>query len=306
MNQAPLVSILIPTHRANLLKHSLASAVSQTYSNTEIIISDNSESDDIWQMCQSYPNVRYYRNPRPTKTDFWMNVENPLQYAKGTFIKYLFDDDLLFPNCIDTMIGQLNRLDSKVAERVALVFSSRHVFDDNGITYDRWAVNSEKHPCLMSGPNLIRTILMNCSNPVGELSTVLFRNPYNENWRDKDLFRYGNVTAEFGLIDVAMYLRLLETDDALYLPFDLSAFRLHENGASNPSTNPLFVNAVTDWFFLMREAYLRGILDNDSAFQAVSYYITVAQRFDSLYPIRISEVHQEALSLLKTISNVRN
>jgi glycosyltransferase involved in cell wall biosynthesis len=133
MNQAPLVSILIPTHRANLLKHSLASAVSQTYSNTEIIISDNSESDDIWQMCQSYPNVRYYRNPRPTKTDFWMNVENPLQYAKGTFIKYLFDDDLLFPNCIDTMIGQLNRLDSKVAERVALVLSSRHVFDDTGI-----------------------------------------------------------------------------------------------------------------------------------------------------------------------------
>ena len=75
MNQKPLVSILIPTHRSDLLKHSLASALAQTYSNTEIIVSDNSEGDEIRQMCAQHPEVRYYRNPRPTKTDFWMNHE---------------------------------------------------------------------------------------------------------------------------------------------------------------------------------------------------------------------------------------
>ncbi|AXF85918.1 Putative glycosyltransferase EpsE [Ephemeroptericola cinctiostellae] len=303
MNQKPLVSILIPTHRPDLLKHSLASALAQTYDNIEIIISDNSESDDIRQMCLQYPQIRYYRNPRPTKTDFWMNVENPMQHAKGEFIKYLFDDDLLFPNCIETMIGQLNMLDSETAKSISLIFSSRHVFDDHGVTYARWSPNADQQPGVMDGSHVMKYMLTTCSNPIGELSTVMFHNFYHEQWQDKDLFRYGDTTAEYGLIDVALYMRLLEKGNALYLPFDLSAFRLHQNGASNPAANPLFVNAITDWFFLIQEAKKRSLLDAETSIQALQQYMAIVNVHMDRYPERLTEVNQQAVSLIQSIEN---
>lgn len=303
MSNKPLVSILIPTHRPDLLKHSLASALAQTYDNTEIIISDNSESDDIRQMCLQYPQVRYYRNPRPTKTDFWMNIENPMQHAKGEFIKYLFDDDLLFPNCIETMMGQLNRLDFETAKNISLIFSSRHVFDDHGVTYARCYPNADQQPSIMNGRDLIKYMMMACSNPIGELSTVMFRKFHKAQWQDKDLFRYGDTTFECGLIDVSLYMRLLEKGNALYLPFDLSAFRLHQAGLSNASVNPLFVNAITDWYFLIQETHKRGFLDALTSIQAIQRYITLANDNMYRYPERLTEVNQQAANLMQDIQN---
>lgn len=301
MNAQPLVSILIPTHRVNLLKHSLQSALSQTYSNTEIIVSDNSENDEIRQLCAQYPQVRYYRNPRPTKTDFWMNVENPMQHARGEYIKYLFDDDLLFPNCLDTMIGQLNRLPKEMAQNIQLVFSSRHIFDDDGVAYGRLTPSGETQPTVFQGQALAAHILTHCSNVIGELSTCLFKNIYHPQWQDKELFRYGDTTTEFGLVDVGLYMHLLEQGDALYLPFDLSAFRLHQSSASNPNINPLFVHAVTDWFNLIIEANKRQRLNREQTIQALSHYIGIANMHIERYPEQLTAVNEQATALIEKL-----
>ena len=46
MNESPLVSICIPTYNGEIyIKECLNSAINQTYSNIEIIISDDNSSD---------------------------------------------------------------------------------------------------------------------------------------------------------------------------------------------------------------------------------------------------------------------
>ncbi len=64
----PLVTIGIPTfNRADsYLKYSLKSAVSQTYSNIEIIVSDNASTDNTETFVKSFndPRIRYIQAKR--------------------------------------------------------------------------------------------------------------------------------------------------------------------------------------------------------------------------------------------------
>ena len=103
--QQPLVSICIPTHnRLNLLKKSVNSALNQTYKNIEIIISDNSDNDFTKKYVKTISDkrIRYYKNS--SNIGSFLNVNKVAHLAKGKYIKYLLDDDLLKPNCVMKMV----------------------------------------------------------------------------------------------------------------------------------------------------------------------------------------------------------
>lgn len=99
-----LVSIGIPTYnRANsYLRCSLRSAVSQTYKNIEIIVSDNCSSDNTESVVKELddPRIRYYRhkeNIGPVK-----NRNFCLEQSQGQYFLLLFDDDLIDDDFIST------------------------------------------------------------------------------------------------------------------------------------------------------------------------------------------------------------
>ena len=92
-----LVSIGIPTYnRANsYLRYSLRSAVSQTYKNIEIIVSDNCSSDNTESVVREFndPRIRYYRqegNIGPVR-----NRNFCLEQSQGQYFLLLFDDDVI-------------------------------------------------------------------------------------------------------------------------------------------------------------------------------------------------------------------
>jgi glycosyltransferase involved in cell wall biosynthesis len=94
----PLVTIGIPTYnRAALLKRAITSAQRQSYTNLEIIISNNASSDDTDQVCRCYADqdyrIRYVghnSNIGPVA-----NFEFVLQQAAGEYFMWLGDDDWL-------------------------------------------------------------------------------------------------------------------------------------------------------------------------------------------------------------------
>jgi glycosyltransferase involved in cell wall biosynthesis len=104
----PLVSILIPTYnRPEYLRRAVESCLAQTYPHFEVIITDNSTNDDSARLAAAwnYPRVRYYKNEGNIGAVGSSN--RAVSLATGQYIKFLMDDDLLKPRCLELMVKAL-------------------------------------------------------------------------------------------------------------------------------------------------------------------------------------------------------
>ncbi len=99
----PLVTIGIPTYNraGGFLRDALTSALNQTYSNIEIIVSDNCSSDGTPELVMSMkdPRLTYHRHD--------VNIGAPnnfnfcLDQARGEYFLLLHDDDLIDPDFVE-------------------------------------------------------------------------------------------------------------------------------------------------------------------------------------------------------------
>lgn len=90
----PFFSVVIPTrNRAELLKHAIQSILNQTYTDFEIIVSNNFSVDNTKEVVNSYtdPRVRYFEAPRPL--EIGESFEFATSHTRGEYITYLSDDD---------------------------------------------------------------------------------------------------------------------------------------------------------------------------------------------------------------------
>lgn len=102
-NDKPLVSIGIPTYnRAESLKRAINSAVNQTYTNLEIIISDNCSIDETQQLCEELckldSRITYIRQAKNFGAT--NNFSFVLKKATGEYFMWLADDDWISENYI--------------------------------------------------------------------------------------------------------------------------------------------------------------------------------------------------------------
>jgi glycosyltransferase involved in cell wall biosynthesis len=105
-NSSPLVSICIPTYNGGeYFEACLQSALQQTYQHTEILISDDGSTDGTLAIVEKYqkeqPHIRLVKNSNPGLVSNWNHC---IQKAKGEWIKFLFQDDLLAPACVEKML----------------------------------------------------------------------------------------------------------------------------------------------------------------------------------------------------------
>ncbi len=286
----PLVSIIIPCHRPAYLKLALSSALLQTYENIEIIVSDNSVGNDIENHVSGYKQVKYFKNSdKNPLTTARSNICNGLRYASGSFIKYLFDDDLLFPHTIDAMIKVVN---VNAEMNIGLVTSYQQVIDSgNAVTEIRRNFKQEQ-PVVMSGTNIARSMLMHCRNFVGEFSAVLFDARFLNLDAPIEMFEYAGESFSWGLMDVCLYLQVLSKSNLLVVPYELSAFRVHEFSGSNASRNRLFHHAITDWLRLIDIAQRLGDLSKEELLQALVSYRDMHNEWYNEFPVELnSYVH---------------
>ena len=126
---APLVTIAIPTYNraGSYLPQALASAVSQTYENLEIIISDNCSTDDTPEFVgrQIDPRIRYYRQHKPIKPND--NFNFCIKQARGEYFLLLLDDELVDPPFVASCIAAANHRDD-----VGLIRTGLRRIDANG------------------------------------------------------------------------------------------------------------------------------------------------------------------------------
>jgi GT2 family glycosyltransferase len=107
---APLVSIGIPTfNRASGLRRAAASALAQTHSHVEIVISDNGSSDATAQACRDLtaadPRVRVLRHP--VNRGPIANFNAVIAALRGEYALLLADDDWLDTDYVERCLTVL-------------------------------------------------------------------------------------------------------------------------------------------------------------------------------------------------------
>lgn len=115
----PLVTIGIPTrNRARTLPLALNSALQQTYTNIEVVVSDNASTDetpDVLQQAGSRDErIRVIRQVEPIT--MLRNHETTWRAARGEFFMWLADDDQLSPNFI---VGAVKALEERTDAALA-------------------------------------------------------------------------------------------------------------------------------------------------------------------------------------------
>lgn len=106
----PLVSIGLPVFNGdNFLEEALQSILSQTYTNFELIISDNGSTDRTQALCTAYAQqdhrIRYYRNQ--TNVGAGPNFNRTVALARGNYFKWAAHDDLLAPDYLEKCVAIL-------------------------------------------------------------------------------------------------------------------------------------------------------------------------------------------------------
>lgn len=106
----PLVSICIPTYRRpELLERAIRSCLAQTYPHFEILITDNSPDDASGQMVARLNDARIRYQKNETNLGPFANVNRVATLATGDYVKFLMDDDLLKPRCLELMVAALEQ-----------------------------------------------------------------------------------------------------------------------------------------------------------------------------------------------------
>lgn len=109
---APLVSIVLPTYkRARVLPQAIRSVLAQTHANWELIVVDDNSPDDTAQVVASFTDarIRYVKNDPNLKLPRALN--RGFSLARGDFLTWTSDDNLLAPQAIELMLQRLKQGD---------------------------------------------------------------------------------------------------------------------------------------------------------------------------------------------------
>ena len=242
-----LVSICIPTYNGSkFISEALDSALCQTYGNLEIIISDDASNDNTLSIIDSFKHkvdipLRIF-NHKPD--GIGANWNNCVKRAKGKYIKFLFQDDILMPTCIEEMVDAIesdHRI-GLVASKRELIVEDSHFTEETKVWIKKFGdLQASLDLPLSNGINILDASLFKSKeffkdprNKIGEPSAVLFR---KEIVNKVGFFREDLKQ----VLDYEFYYRILKKHNIAILSKKLAKFRLHDQQATsiNNKTNDI-------------------------------------------------------------------
>ena len=228
MKNLHAVSICIPTYNgAKWILNAVESAINQTYSDFEIVIVDDASTDQTVDLVRKlkHPKINTFVNSK--RLGIAGNWNQSIAYAKGDYIKFLFQDDLLAPTCLEKMVELF-----KTHNALGMVFSKRRILIDDPFNHQfkKWEINygslHKRFKTLKTinvGVDLLREYVEigPHKNLIGEPPAVMIRkecfsrvgkfNPYMEQ-----------------LLDCEMWLRVMVGYDIGFIDEELCTFRVHK------------------------------------------------------------------------------
>lgn len=105
---SPIVSVCIPTYNGgDFLEETLDSVAAQSFADFEIVIVDDGSRDATLEIAERFadaePRARIVRNTTRAGSSA-RNANRCVEEARGEWIKFLFQDDLMAPRCLERML----------------------------------------------------------------------------------------------------------------------------------------------------------------------------------------------------------
>lgn len=115
----PLISIIIATYNRSeiLINRTLPSVLNQSYSNFEVIIVGDKCIDNTPELLKNFPDNRVIFRDLKKRGQYPVNIEQRwfvqggkprnvgLSLAKGDWIMFISDDDILYKDCLKMLLG---------------------------------------------------------------------------------------------------------------------------------------------------------------------------------------------------------
>ncbi len=229
---APNVSICLPLRDGEKwIDGAIDSALAQTYGDFELLIVDNCSSDGSVERVQARlgddERIRLELNRRPLGAVG--NHDRCIRQSRGALIKFLHQDDLLAPRCLERMVSPF-----EAHARVGLAFCRREVLleepdDPDAIawkkSYAELHTNFSSLGEINDGRDLLAQYLPEFGDPryrnwIGEPSAVMVRRASIQRVGDfNDRMRQS--------WDLELWLRAMAHADVAFLDEKLVTFRHH-------------------------------------------------------------------------------
>lgn len=229
--QTPIVSICIPTYNgAKYLAECLDSVINQTFTNFEIVLVDDCSTDGTLEIAQDYAfrdkRIRIFVNQQ--NLGLVGNWNYCVRQSRGEWIKFVFQDDLIMPMCLELMLatGKENHL---------LISCERNFIFEEGVSeqYQQFYLNHKAEiEALYAQANEIpakKYCEMAHTRPshnfMGEPTAVMLRKSCFER------FGYFNPNLIMSC-DAEYWTRVASHTGTIHIPEVLAKFRVHKGATS--------------------------------------------------------------------------
>lgn len=222
----PLVSIAMPAYKAVYLEEALDSVLRQTYRPLELVVCDDCRGGEVREIVERFAeradfNVIYQHNPK--RLYEINNLARCIELASGSYLKFLYDDDVLSPTCVESLLS-LMQSDASVAmasSRRRRIGPSGEILPDICATAFPFATD-----VLIDGEQLVSFLAEHTINFIGEPSSVMCRRT--------DVLPMGNKLSTLNDVsvkwvgDLAIYTKLLRGGNLAMRCEALSEFRVSQ------------------------------------------------------------------------------
>jgi glycosyltransferase involved in cell wall biosynthesis len=224
---SPLVSVCIPTYCGEkYFRECIESVLGQTFSDFEVLVVDDCSTDYTLDIANQYAKqdsrIRVSKNEK--NLGLVGNWNRCLELARGTWIKYLFQDDVLAPTCIERMVDV-----SKSGKELIVCRRDFWFEDDNAAQkiQQKYNANAQRIDDLFAqlldipATTYSKYVLQYIGiNLIGEpTATMLHRSVFS---------RFGAFNANLiQMCDHEMWTRVAIHTGITYIPETLATFRVH-------------------------------------------------------------------------------
>jgi glycosyltransferase involved in cell wall biosynthesis len=222
----PRVSVCVPAYQAAAnLQETLDSVWSQAFEDFELVIVDDGSRDGTAAIIAAQRDPRLRAFAHPTNLGQEATVADTVAHARAPLVKFLDADDLLHPDCLETMVAAFD-----ANPGAALAFSRRDILpvDPDDPTLPEWLADIGD---LASGFERIEEV-----NDGRELLRQYLRARLPGNWiaepagvmaRRADLIAIGGYNHRVRQNnDVDVWVRLMARGEVIYIDRPLFTYRL--------------------------------------------------------------------------------
>jgi glycosyltransferase involved in cell wall biosynthesis len=207
----PRVSVILNSYnQGQYLEQSIESVLGQSFTDFELILTDNGSTDDSPRIAEKYAKhekvrVILHRENASISTRF----NAAIKLAAGEFVSFLYSDDYYLPHKLERQLAAFSTL----GDDYAVVYGPN--LGVNVLTGRQW-----QHPCISASGAILEHMLLHHDEGFIGMAPPLTRKRYLERYPFyDDLFAEGE----------SVYVRIAMTGKFQYLAEPLSVMRDHES-----------------------------------------------------------------------------